>query len=79
MWPGTAVPGLCGGLLLLGGVRRGDQFELADVVVRGQPLQRGADELIGREGVAADDVDGDQVRPPAVAGDPRVAGVAGGP
>ena len=32
----------------------------------------------GRERVAADDVDGHEVRPSAVAGDPRVAGVAGG-
>ena len=48
------------------------------LVVRGQPLERGLDEFAGREGVAADDVDGHQVGPPAVAGDPRVAGVAGG-
>ena len=54
----------------------GDEGQLG--VVRGEPRQGGCDELAGREGVAADDVDGDQVRPPAVAGDPRVAGVAGG-
>src|SRR5262249_27973716 len=35
-------------------------------------------ELASREGVAADDVDGDQVGPPAGASDPRVAGGAGG-
>ena len=76
--PGTAVPVLGGGLALVGGVQRGDQLELVEVVVRGQALQGGGDEFAGREGVAADDVDGDQVGPAAVAGDPRVAGVAGG-
>ena len=54
----------------------GDEGQLG--VVRGQPRQGGCDEFAGREGVAADDVDGHQLGPAAVAGDPRVAGVAGG-
>ena len=41
VWPGTAVPGYAAGSPLFGGVRRGDQLELADVVVRGEPLERG--------------------------------------
>src|SRR6266571_5467690 len=45
---------------------------------RAEGLQRGGNGLAGREGVAADDVDGHELGPAAVAGDPRIAGVAGG-
>ncbi|MGO8730482.1 MAG: hypothetical protein ACLQK8_28040, partial [Streptosporangiaceae bacterium] len=38
----------------------------------------GADLVGGGEGVAADHVDGDQLRPPRVPSDACVAGVAGG-
>ena len=44
--------GLCGWLVLV----VGDEGQLG--VVRGQPRQGGCDEFAGREGVAADDVDG---------------------
>src|SRR5216683_2556080 len=51
---------------------------LVELVVSGEPLEGGCHGVAGREGVAADDVDGHELGPAAVAGDPRVAGVAGG-
>ena len=52
--------------------------ERAELVERGEALEGGRDGVASGEGVAADDVDGHQVGPAAVAGDPRFAGVAGG-
>src|SRR6185369_7868581 len=69
---GAAVPGLGGWLVLV----VGDEGQLG--VVRGQPRQGGCDGVAGREGVAADDVDGHELGTPGIAGDPGVAGVAGG-
>src|SRR5262245_3700292 len=75
--PGAAVPVSCGWVVLVQQVCDEGQFG-AVLGAAGQALEGGCDELAGREGVAADDVDGDQVGPPSVAGDPGVAGVAGG-
>ena len=72
--PGTAAP-----VRPLGRARPGSGTRArTGRVVRGQPRQGGGDGVAGREGVAADDVDGHQLGPAAVAGDPGVAGVAGG-
>ena len=76
---GDRRSGLCGRVVLVARVEGRDEGQGGVVlVVRGQPRQRGGDGVAGRERVAADDVDGHQVGPAAVAGDPRVAGVAGG-
>src|SRR5215469_13002257 len=42
-----------------------------------EPGERGANLVASRERVAADDVDGHQLGPGRVAGDPRIAGIAG--
>src|SRR5271167_1934922 len=65
--PGGPPIGLCRRAVLVRTISDESQGGMVPVV-RGQPRQRGRDDVAGREGVAADDVDGHQVGPAAVTG-----------